>query len=401
MRWIASCATLCVAFGLASGTVDAGVREDCLQDKDQALAAKACPLYEAELAKQEKKKAAPARASDQGSTPEQFFDQDWRLNPANSRLSLTTVKQKTVSETHKFTTLNGHISPNGEARVVIDLASFDTNIDIRNVRMRFLFFETFKFPDAVVTAKLDKAGLQDLVANKPVNHTLDFTLDLHGVKKSISALVTITRLTTNAVSVSTQNPIVIEAADFGLMAGIARLSKAAGGFEIKPSASITFDLVFEGTNHNPKLEAVITAAADTRARQKARTLTSKECETRMEVISKTRHIYFRSGSAEIDQSESSPVLKEVAQFTKRCRDVAIRISGHTDTDGGKAFNQKLSERRALAVADALSERGIDAKRMTTIGYGYSRPVADNNTSEGKAENRRIEFHRGDKSTTSK
>jgi len=259
--------------------------------------------------------------------------------------------------------------------------------------MRFLLFETFKFPNATVTAQLDKARLQALSDNKPVNYPLNVTLNLHGLTKQIAVPVTITRTTTNSVSVATTSPVVVQAEDFALTAGIARLASAAGGIQILPSAKVTFSLVFEGANHNPKLEAVITAAASRRKVQTTRALSTDECDNRMEVISKTRHIYFKSGSAEIDKKESEPVLNEISQFIKRCPSVAVEISGHTDSDGGKSYNLDLSERRAIAVSDVLKDMGVADERLTTIGYGYRRPVADNNTAEGKADNRRIEFHR--------
>ena len=65
-------------------------------------------------------------------------------------------------EIHQFTSLDGSISNNGDANVKIDLTSVASGIDVRDVRMRFLLFETYKFPNAEVTAKLDMASLQAL-----------------------------------------------------------------------------------------------------------------------------------------------------------------------------------------------------------------------------------------------
>ena len=332
---------------------------------------------------------APAAAT----TTAGLFDQDWRLNPAKSYLSMTTVKQPSISEAHSFTALDGTVSAAGDAQVNIDLSSLATNIDIRDVRMRFLFFETFKFPNAIVTAHLDKAALQDLLVSKPVALPLTLTLDLHGVKKAMTVDVTVTRTGPNAVSVASVAPVEVQAVDFALTGGIARLSQVAGGIDIVPTAWLAFELAFEGTNNNPQLDAVRTAAANRRTQETTRSLTADECQNRMDVISKTRQIYFRTASAEIDAKESAPVLNEVAQFTNRCTEVAIEISGHTDMDGTKEFNQKLSEQRAQAVADALVQRGVLAKRIKTVGYGFGRPVAENNTDAGKQQNRRIEFSR--------
>ena len=71
--------------------------------------------------------------------------------------------------------------------------------------------------------------------------------------------------------------------------------------------------------------------------------------------------------------------------------INISIEGHTDNSGTVAGNQKLSERRAAAVKAYLVSKGINADRMTTAGYGQTRPVADNKTAAGRAANRRVEF----------
>lgn len=69
----------------------------------------------------------------------------------------------------------------------------------------------------------------------------------------------------------------------------------------------------------------------------------------------------------------------------------LTITGHTDNTGNAQYNQALSERRALTVKDYLVMQGIDAGRITTKGLGIHQPVADNNTSEGRAQNRRVEL----------
>ncbi|MDO9057453.1 MAG: OmpA family protein, partial [Bradyrhizobium sp.] len=69
----------------------------------------------------------------------------------------------------------------------------------------------------------------------------------------------------------------------------------------------------------------------------------------------------------------------------------IEIAGHTDADGEVAFNQGLSERRAQAVVDYMVKAGLQAGRFTPVGYGSTQPLAGNDTDEGKAQNRRIDF----------
>ncbi|MEO1937580.1 MAG: OmpA family protein, partial [Sulfurimonas sp.] len=79
-----------------------------------------------------------------------------------------------------------------------------------------------------------------------------------------------------------------------------------------------------------------------------------------------------------------------AAFLKRNTNYSAKIVGYTDNVGSEAYNQKLSERRAKAVMNALIERGVDAKQLSAIGMGELNPVASNDTAEGRAQNRRIE-----------
>lgn len=101
-------------------------------------------------------------------------------------------------------------------------------------------------------------------------------------------------------------------------------------------------------------------------------------------------IRFESGRATIDP-DSAGLLDRLIETALRCPTANIEIAGHTDTDGEDAFNQMLSEKRAQAVTDYLVKAGLPANRFTAIGYGSSQPVASNDTDEGKAQNRRIDF----------
>jgi OOP family OmpA-OmpF porin len=332
-------------------------------------------------------------ASAQGTNANAFFAQDWKLNPATSKLSVTSTKLKTIVETHEFTGLDGSVSPDGSARVEVNLSSLATGVDIRDVRMRFLFFETFKFPSAVITARLDKSKLSGVLAGTPVSLTLPVELDLHGVKKQLNADVLVTRSGPNSISVISSKPVVVQVADFDLTESLGRLSAAMNNIEIIPAATITFQLVFEAAAGNKQLETVRNEAARRQTEAQTRELTVEECQNRMDVISKTRQIFFATGSAEINARDSAPVLDEVAQFLNRCPSVSIEIAGHTDLVGTKEFNQTLSEQRAASVAGALAKRGVMRQRFKTVGYGFSSPIADNGNEAGRSQNRRIEFRR--------
>ncbi|MAE69296.1 MAG: flagellar motor protein MotB [Gemmatimonadetes bacterium] len=103
-------------------------------------------------------------------------------------------------------------------------------------------------------------------------------------------------------------------------------------------------------------------------------------------------IFFESGKA-ILKPESFPSLDEVGKVLEKWPALRIEIGGYTDSQGGAAFNEKLSRSRADAVRDYLTKSfaGIDAKQLKAAGYGEAKPIADNGTKEGRARNRRVEF----------
>ena len=93
----------------------------------------------------------------------------------------------------------------------------------------------------------------------------------------------------------------------------------------------------------------------------------------------------------IIKPESMGTLNGIVQIMKDNPDVKFEVGGHTDSDGDDALNLKLSQARADAVRTQLISMGIDASRLTAKGYGKTKPISDNTTPEGKANNRRVEF----------
>jgi len=85
------------------------------------------------------------------------------------------------------------------------------------------------------------------------------------------------------------------------------------------------------------------------------------------------------------------VLADAAETLRMNRDLIVEVAGHTDSDGSAAYNEGLSERRAITVRDYLINRGVYKGNLTVRGYGEAAPVADNATREGKARNRRVEL----------
>ena len=102
----------------------------------------------------------------------------------------------------------------------------------------------------------------------------------------------------------------------------------------------------------------------------------------------TRGIYFDFAS-DVIRPESTPVMEQLRSALTSNADLSVVIEGHTDDQGEDDYNLELSERRARAVVAYLTENGVDSGQVEGVGKGESDPVADNGTSEGRAENRRV------------
>ena len=103
-----------------------------------------------------------------------------------------------------------------------------------------------------------------------------------------------------------------------------------------------------------------------------------------------KNVFFATGSFKL-LPKSFTALNEVAQLLKSDESLMIDVSGHTDSQGDEAKNQTLSENRAKAVKDYLVSKGIAESRLESAGYGSTKPVGDNKTAAGKAQNRRTEL----------
>ncbi len=108
-----------------------------------------------------------------------------------------------------------------------------------------------------------------------------------------------------------------------------------------------------------------------------------------------KKIVLRGVNFDFDKSDiradARPILDEAVSTLKEYTQITLSVEGHTDSVGTDAYNQKLSERRAKAAAEYLAAGGIDRRRTSVEGFGESKPVATNDTAEGRAQNRRVEL----------
>lgn len=118
--------------------------------------------------------------------------------------------------------------------------------------------------------------------------------------------------------------------------------------------------------------------------------TPDECEAEIAAIVSTSKINFEPGSATIDASTLG-VMDDIAEVLTVCGDLRLEIQGHTDSQGGEDMNLNLSQARAQSVLNELRARRVLTSSFNAKGYGETKPIADNNTEEGREANRRIEF----------
>jgi outer membrane protein OmpA-like peptidoglycan-associated protein len=132
------------------------------------------------------------------------------------------------------------------------------------------------------------------------------------------------------------------------------------------------------------------ARAEEDARLAAARAEADRCEKLIRAAVAKGVINFQRADATLDP-KSKPTLDELAKIVNQCPAFKISIEGHTDSEGIPERNNPLSDRRAKAVSDYLTAAGVDASRLSTVGYGAERPIAENETAAGRAKNRRIEF----------
>jgi len=167
---------------------------------------------------------------------------DWRLTSA-SKVGYVSIKNNAIAEHNVFSGVTGSLSKKGQLKINIDLSTVETQVDIRNQRMRELFFEVTQYPQAVVTAELDVQELAQIDSGAPLEIVKPFTLSLHGVEATAEAHLRVVAVGGRAW-VSTVRPILISAADFGLEGGVSALQKIAGLEAIAAVVPVSIDLKF-------------------------------------------------------------------------------------------------------------------------------------------------------------
>ncbi len=169
----------------------------------------------------------------------------WTLDSTSSSLHFFSVKKDAIGENHSFTGLTGNIDKTGHAQLVIDLNSVETGIPIRNERLQTMLFKTAQFPQAKVSVNVDMAKLAALKIGELVALSTDVNIDLHGKQKAYAAKLQLVKLGAKKILVTTQLPLVVNAADFDLVGGIDQLKEVAALPAIATAVPVSVSLVFK------------------------------------------------------------------------------------------------------------------------------------------------------------
>jgi len=170
---------------------------------------------------------------------------EWNVDNSNSELHFISVKKGNIAEIHQFTNLNGSLDSDGNFELAIDLTSVDTSNPIRDERMKNFLFETNRFTDALLSAKIDPAELDAIAEGANKRLLIDAKLTLHGMKKSVPLEVIVTRLVGAKFSATSATPIILNVGDFSLVAGVEKLRELAKLPSISYAVPVTFHLTLK------------------------------------------------------------------------------------------------------------------------------------------------------------
>jgi polyisoprenoid-binding protein YceI len=168
----------------------------------------------------------------------------WELVRGESTINFVSIKKSSVGEVNGFNNITGSIEENGTVSLGIDLGSVDTNVAIRNDRMKSMLFEVAKYAEATISGSVDISRLSRMRVGDTYTDSVRLTLSLHGVSKELATDMQITRLTDGRLLVTSVKPVIIGAEDYMLADGIEQLRTVAKLPSISTAVPVTYSLMF-------------------------------------------------------------------------------------------------------------------------------------------------------------
>lgn len=169
---------------------------------------------------------------------------DWNVDSDNSYVSYVSIKKAAVGEPNFFQTLSGKVTDAGAAEITIDMASVETNIEVRNERVKEHLFKVGEFPNATVKATVPMADYSSLAVGETTSSDITLTLNLLGVEKEVEASVNVVKIADNKVLVASRDIISLDANEFGAADGLKKLQELANLPSIEPVVPVSFQIQF-------------------------------------------------------------------------------------------------------------------------------------------------------------
>lgn len=166
----------------------------------------------------------------------------WQISDS-STVGYLSLKNNAIAEYNYFSGVSGALSEEGELTLSIALDTVETQVPIRNQRMRDLFFKVVDYPEATISASLNPDDIASLGSDGVIDRTIPVTLQLHGQSAELTATVR-AQVSNGHLYVTTLQPLLLSVADFGLEAGVATLQEIAGLQAIARVIPVTVDLHF-------------------------------------------------------------------------------------------------------------------------------------------------------------
>ncbi len=166
----------------------------------------------------------------------------WQLDNGQSQLSFVSVKKNNIAEVHHFDWIAGSVNEAGELAVEIDLTSVNTGIQIRDSRMKEFFFEVSAYPTADLHASIDPAFISELAVGQSKPLVVDAELDLHGQQQAVNLALMVTKISERELLVVSNQPVILNVADFDLVKGLEKLRELAGLPSISQAVPVSFYL---------------------------------------------------------------------------------------------------------------------------------------------------------------
>lgn len=167
---------------------------------------------------------------------------DWQVNQDHSRVSFISIKKTDIAEVNHFKHVAGSLTDAGAFSLSIDLTSVDTGVEIRDQRMQSVLFEVAQFPTLTIDAVVNPKLLAGLKVGDTLTTQVEATIMLHGQKQQKSFDVLVAKLSDKKMVVSSLAPVIVQANEFGLVAGVEKLKELAGLPSISLAVPVSFVL---------------------------------------------------------------------------------------------------------------------------------------------------------------